>query len=361
MSTLKILILCNPCHGFGDVIFAIKLMGYIRDWYGAKVKIATTDTESFIKVGAVKKDIIALDVKRIKQCRRFGTVQPRKPIGKFDLFFVAPLPADNTIIYSDISKLCPFSNKKNTIFFSEYNDRLDKGFHFNTGVGRGRDGIFLTKVPKTTRNKSLGKYALSYLSNNIVNAKTCFLAFLQLVTTKYKYTKFSVLAPSWVASEIKEGDITGMVSSQYKKIVLHTQNEKIILLDEDSTRDSTRDSTHTLHIRCDIFPVPNADMIALMKYSVADILLTGDQSVTDMLSCCSRKNLFYQIAPWKENFARNLAKEIQNSFLSRKRTSCGTIKALEYKSDYRQFVKKWDFRNRGKAKLDAIIQNIVEQ
>ena len=35
-----------------------------------------------------------------------------------------------------------------------------------------------------------------------------------------------------------------------------------------------------------------------MKDSVEDILVTGDQSLTDVLSCCkSNKNVWYQIAP----------------------------------------------------------------
>jgi hypothetical protein len=347
---LSILILCNPCHGFGDVIFAIKLFKYLKEWYNCKVKIGTTTPESFIKLGMDKKDIVSFGVKKIKQCRRFSNVLPEKPLSKFDLYFVAPLPADNEISQSDINKLTPYANSGNTFFFSEYNDKLNKKFDFNTGIGKGRDGIFLTKITKSKFNfKNLGKYALSYLSENIDNADDCFLGFLKLVTNKYNYKKFSVIAPGWV-SEIDDKYFKKYVSPYYEKIILHTKDEEFVI----------NDGKNVLHIRCDIFPVSNSDMLMLMKNSVRDILLTGDQSITDALSCCPSKNIFYQIAPWKKDFAENLAKELPNPYLSNKKSSCGTIEAIKYKSSYKNFIKEWDFRKLGKVKLDAVIAYAID-
>lgn len=354
---LKVLILCNPCHGFGDVIFALKLSKYLRKWYGCKIKIATTTPDSFISVGADVKDIILLETVRIKQCRRFSNVSPKKPIGKFDLYFVAPLPADNEILYRDISKLTPYSNRNNTFFFSEYNDELDKGFDFNTGIGKGRDGIFLVDIvsKRNTFKKKLGNYAVAYLAESIDKAEDCFFSFLKLITKKYKYKKFSVVTPKW----IEELDFSRYVDKKnYGKIVVHSKDNSKDYEDEEIIINPL--NTNELHIRCDILPLKNKDMLTLMKYSVDDILLTGDQSITDALSCCPRKNIFYQIAPWKENFGKNLAKLLPNPYLSRKRTSCGTIKAINYKSDYREFIKNWDFRQRGKAKLDAVMAYAID-
>ena len=93
-----------------------------------------------------------------------------------------------------------------------------------------------------------------------------------------------------------------------------------------------------------------------MDHSVKDILLTGDQSITDALSCCGSKNIFYQIAPWKITFGHELAKYLPNKYLKSVKTSCGTIKAIRYNSDYRNFIKKWDFKVLAKPKLDAIIK-----
>lgn len=349
---LKILILCNPCHGFGDVVFAMKLNSYIKQWYGSTVHIGTTTPDSFIKLGAKEKDIIPLGVVRIDQCRRFGNVTPDKPIENYDLIFVAPLPADNKILQADITKLVPFANKDNTFFFSEYNDKLDKGFDFNTGIGSGRDGIFLTNVRKSKMNpfSKLQKFSLAYLAETIPNSQFCFLSFLEMLTKKYKYRTFSVVAPGWI-SKIKHEHFLSRTSKHYKKIVLHTKDEKLILLDKGETE---------LHIRCDILPLPNKKMLRLMQHSVNDLLLTGDQSLTDALSCCPKKNLFYQIAPWKQNLAKNLARYLPNKFLLKKRLSCGSIKAIKYKSNHKSFVKRWDFRTRGKPKLDAIMAYALE-
>ena len=54
--------------------------------------------------------------------------------------------------------------------------------------------------------------------------------------------------------------------------------------------------------------------ISLMKNSIKDILVTGDQSLTDIISCCRGKQVWYQIAPWKHGLARNLEKHLPNKY-----------------------------------------------
>ena len=100
-------------------------------------------------------------------------------------------------------------------------------------------------------------------------------------------------------------------------------------------------------------------MLVLMRKSLDDILLTGDQSITDAFSCCPNKNIFYQITPWKSNLGKQLAKEMPNTYLKSVKTSCGTLQALKYKGNYRNFVNKWDFRKRSKAKMDAIVLSVL--
>ena len=96
-------------------------------------------------------------------------------------------------------------------------------------------------------------------------------------------------------------------------------------------------------------------MLTLMYNSVSDILLTGDQSITDGLSCCPKKNIWYQIAPWKEAFGKQLSIHMPQKYYKRKKTSCGTIEAIGLKSDYREFVKKYDFRKLAKPKINKIV------
>ena len=45
-SEIKILILNIPCNGFGDIVFAIKISNYLREWYNVKLTIASTNTKN---------------------------------------------------------------------------------------------------------------------------------------------------------------------------------------------------------------------------------------------------------------------------------------------------------------------------
>ena len=73
-----------------------------------------------------------------------------------------------------------------------------------------------------------------------------------------------------------------------------------------------------------------------MKDSVNDILVTGDQSLTDIISCCKYKRVWYQIAPWKMEFSENLFKHLPNKNLKSFKTSCGTLKSADTNIDWKK-------------------------
>lgn len=364
---LKIVILNSPCYGYGDVIFAEKLASYLRKWYGATVKIATPQSQKFINLGVSTKNLIKLGSrKRLRsQCRRFRLLQfqtldgKKIDVPKFDLILVAPVQQDYDVDRSDVKSLVPYSNIFNTFFFSEYNDYLDKNFDFPIGVGGKRLGIFLTtpKFPKRKLKQLKNPYAFIYIAEGtggtIPKTYECFLGFAELVSKKYKYyKKFDIVIPAWIGKQIlkRKKVLTQKLGKYFGSASLVTKKKTIELW--------TGKGNNHLTFRADIFPVPNKDMLRLIKYSVKDVLLTGDQSITDALSCCWEKNLFYQTAPWKEDLAHNLAKYMPNKYLLKKSTTCGTVKAIKYKSNYSKFVRDWDFRTRGKPKLDAVILSI---
>lgn len=347
---IKILILCIPCHGFGDIIFGSKIKRYIKEWYGIDAKIATTTPELFEKVGEPKKNIITLGGIRGKQCRRLSRLEGK--IGKYDLIFVAPLMADSKISFQDVKQLIPYSTRSNTFFFSEYNDDLEKGFDVNTGIGKGRDGLLFTKTKcsKSHIEKFLldNEYALGYIAETIDDSDLCILRFARMVIRKYPKVR-QIICPPWV-KDIDHDLVVQYVNAD--NIYITTTEGTNAIKEED-------DEGKTIVFRCDIFPVANEIMLSLIHYSVRDVLLTGDQSITDALSCCSDKNIFYQIAPWKEDFGKNLAKYMPNKYLTKISTSCGTLSALNYKSNYKKFVKDWDFRKLGKVKVDAMIASAL--
>ena len=60
LSHLKVIILNNPCMGFGDIVFAIKLSKYIEDWFGCSVTVATTQPDGFKKMGFGEQNLVLL-------------------------------------------------------------------------------------------------------------------------------------------------------------------------------------------------------------------------------------------------------------------------------------------------------------
>lgn len=370
MPQLNILILCNPCNGFGDIIFAFKLKKYLTKWYPfADIKIASTMVSNFLTIGENQNSLIQLSsTSKELQCRRFGNLSMSTDnIGnkEFDLIFVAPIPADFDVSYQDIKKLIPYSNQFNTYFFSEYNDLSYKDIDFHTGIGRGKYGLMFTKIPshilydKTFLKKNGLKkenYALCYIANTIINMRSCYQSFFDMICKKYINKTFSIVIPPGLISDIEHNQTS--LKKYYKYF------STIVLMKKDGKtayEDLSPKNNNVLYIRADILPVKNTEMLTLMYNSVNDMLLTGDQSITDGLSCCPNKNIWYQIAPWKEAFGRQLSIHMPQKYYRRKKTSCGTIEGIGLKSDYKEFVKKYDFRKLAKPKLNKIINMALEE
>lgn len=355
-SNIKILLLNAPCNGFGDVVFCLKIAKYLEKWYKADITIATTDTKSFNKIGCPC-NITKLETKtKNDQCRRFKALKFQKNT-VYDLIFVAPVQSDYSPSLSDVKYLIPYANKLNTFFFSEYNSYdEDDVFDFPTGIGGDKLGLLLTDqdIKKKPAKELENPYAYAYIAD-IDDAEICFISFVEMVAKKYskKYKNFDIVIPESISYFLLEYDldIIKRIDKYYSNILLIDKTKEYVISLSDK-------NDNILTFRADIFPVPYKDISSIIKHSVDDVLVTGDQSITDVLSCCGSKNIFYQIAGWKENFASELAKTLPNKYLSKGETSCGTLKAITYKSDYRDFIKKWDFRKLAKPKLDAIISSV---
>ena len=354
-KSLNILILNAPCNGFGDLIFAMKLSNYIKKFYNSNVYAATTYKDGLLKLGENSDNVIELKNPENKktQCLKFNKLVMSRNDIKFDLVFVAPLQMDFTPDLKDVKSLIPYANRLNTFFFSEYNDSLSKKFTFNTGIGKGRDGLFLTnpsglcKPPKGLNNP----YVVIYIAQTITYAVPCILSFIELVVRKYnkRYDNFDIVIPEWFINECLDSVIDDKFSKFYPNIRIKRKDGSYIHISKNKL------SEKVLTFRCDIFPLENKLMMKLIKNSVKEILVTGDQSVTDVLSCCPDKNIFYQIAGWKRDFATNLSKLLPNVYIKSVKTSCGTLKALRYNSNYHKFLKNWDFRKNARQKLDAVV------
>ena len=354
-STLNIsvILLTLPCHGMGDLVFAFRLYNYLKQWYNAKVTIATTLPAFFNKQNVPENDIHILLPERQRQCRRTGKFPTINEL--YDLIFVAPLNKDYDIRYDDISQLIPYSTRLNTFIFSEYNDSAKKRFDFPTGVGGSRVGLMLSN---TTPSQSdvptslAADFILAYMFP-LDRPTPCFHSFLALVTSKYNsISLLDIVVPPWMPQHLRKASLVKHIFGFMYVEIYHRKRPTVKF---EIPNGGANGHGHTLRIRGDILPVKNEIMLSLMRYSLPDVLLTGDQSITDCLSCCSEKNIWYQTTPWKISLAQSLAEYMPNEYLKSPLTSCGSLDALNYKSDYSEFVKEWDFRVRGRPKLDAIV------
>lgn len=361
-KNIKILVLCLLCNGFGDVAFAFKLCNYLKEWYNADVHIATTKPEHFKTLGQ-SENVYGLIYKKQPQCRRLKTLKipPELKDITYDLLFVAPLVADSEIMPGDIKSMFPYSNEWNTYFFSEYNDTLKKGFDFNTGVGNGRDGLFFTSLDEVPRRDSRlpNPYAMVYLNDQCYNPVKCILSFITMICKKYRkiYPNLDVVAPGWLVEELytvfNDKEEIGMIQASYPNINLLIKNEEPYQL--------TKGPGNTLTIRGDILPVSNRVMAGLIINSIDDLVTTGDQSLTEVLSYCPNKNVWYQICGWKEDFADNLAELLPQPYFWSVKTSCGDIEGINFKARFSKFVHDWDFRVLGRKKLDKVMRFVTDR
>ena len=130
-----------------------------------------------------------------------------------------------------------------------------------------------------------------------------------------------------------------------------SENKNIINLVHNNKND------HEFILRGDILPKPREEFISLIKDSLPDVLLTGDQSVTDGIAYSKlNKRIWYQISPWKKDLANELAKSIPNKYLLNFRTSCGSLKAINVNLNNKNLIKENDFRKKGKQRMNAILK-----
>lgn len=354
---VRVALINIPCGGFGDIIFAQKISKYLLEWYGIQAEIFTTYPEAHIKLGENPKNIIKSIGSTERECSSIADANFGKKSDKyFDLYFVAPLQSNFEPEKDQVIENFKYAHGSNIFFFSEYNTS-EKNFQFPTGIGGNRYGLLLTKPPRVKKYPGLkNPYSLIYIAPNhqIQGATNCYLSFIEMVCAKNysKIPKLDIIVPTWIIADLKHG------ISRLEKVVYPYYSEIIVKTGDDSVQHILEDRSRAkiLTIRGDILPVNNIDMISLIKFSQRDILLTGDQSITDALSCCVKKNIFYQIADWKRGFAKELSKELPNKYLKTNRTSCGTLQAIKYSSNYREFISEWDFRILARPKMDAIIR-----
>ena len=105
-----------------------------------------------------------------------------------------------------------------------------------------------------------------------------------------------------------------------------------------------------------MLPVPYAQMEGLFRHALPDVLVTGDQSLTDVLGWChaSGKRIWYQRAPWKAALGDALARALRQPALRMSTTSCGHGPAPR-PGRYTRLVRQNDFRAKGLPRVDRMV------
>jgi hypothetical protein len=355
-SKLKLGLFNIPCNGFGDIILCNTFYRLLKTWYPLmNITVCSTNPDKFKKLGCCHKITTIHSKHDYKECLNFDELIFKAKI-KFDMMIVVPL-IDKPFHIKTFQKLIPYANIFNTFSMSEYNGE-DPPYTFPIGVGEGQLGLLLNDNKIKQHNLIKGPYALVYIQPSPqwgIHASYCFFSYLEMICKNYKkYSKFQIIIPEWIKEDI-EGNSN--FKTKLRKIIKpYFKNCKLIYDKNDEEYILTNDKSKTLLIlRGDILPQPRNIFISLIKDSIKDVLLTGDQSITDAISCCQQKRIWYQIAPWKEGFAYHLYKELPNKYFKSFHSSCGTLKSINLDIEWKKFKKKYDFKIHGKERMDLLL------
>lgn len=350
-KNLNVVVIAAPCHGFGDVIFASKFANYLKSVpYSNRVSIITPTPKMFKQLGATKGiKIISIGKNKRKQCRRLQNYKRPNNLKKVDLIFIAPLIYNFDISYRDVREFIKESNPFNTIFLSEYQDDIRKGFDIPTGIGNNYFGLLFDNAKPSRKLKQVGNipYALAYIARGF-GIPYCINNFVKMIAKKYyrKYPKLQIVMSESNADDLFwNKSFRTFIRKYYSTIILKVKN---------STERIDKEGKNVLILRGDVLPVNRSDMLSLMKYSIPDILVTGDQSITDVIDCCYQKNIWYQVVPWKRAFAKKLGEELPQKYLLNSKTACGTLKAVNWNKKQSNFKSRNDFRKNARPILNTI-------
>lgn len=353
---LRIGLINVPCGGFGDIIVCQTFYEYLKCWYpNHEIVLCTTTPEKFKKLGIDTRSYKKIFVHGDSECELYNLLYFKKQPKKFDIMICIPI-INYQFNINQFKKFIPYANLFNTFTMSEYNGYIPP-YTFPIGVGKGQLGLFLTKQSVRKHNLVEGPYALVYIQPSPqwgVHSRSCFLKFVQMISKKYHkaHPFFQIVLQQWLIDDLTESP---NFKSQFKKALNPYYTNIYIRSADANDLFIDGDGGNSLVLRGDILPKPRPEFISLMKHSVEDILLTGDQSITDCFSACDKKHIWYQIAPWKTDFADNLSKCIPDKFIDNFRTTCGSLKGIKQTMNYKPFLNEYDFRKLGKIRMDSIV------
>ena len=357
-SHLNVAMYINPCEGNGDISFGTRVWEYLYEWFGVSAYVFTSRPSTFKKNGIIPNHLLYC-VRDRESRKPYDCVQTKyasiydidcrrrvKDFPLFDLFLVCPWVSEERFRYNTLSKMFKESNAFNTYIFSAYNQDMHGGeqeYDFVSGIGKDRLGLTFVDVPQEEfKFGYLGDYILVHVSQTEdLDPLDCVRSFIRTMVKKYSRGVTFVL-PRFL--ENYPYLFRQLARQLGVSMVLHTKSEVV-----------TYGSGVEYNMRMDILPVGIREFNSLILNALPDFLMTGNQSVTDLLSMRSKFSLYYQLTPWDGVFARQLNKLTDQKHLSNKRLSCGMGK-ISYKPKSWDRVREFDFRKLAYTKMSQIME-----
>ena len=371
--------------GMGDIMFAKHLGNYVTRWCseaGMDVKLSYAFNTCFDpNADTVEKRIqnSGIDPKQVvklkyvdKNVMKYGVTDgvtvygTTKSIRGFDLFLLAPTttvffrlpeyalyglkrvttrpPGPSSIercnprhhhsdemyvskkglIVNDLARSFPGASSSNTVLFSVYNpeDDADENddFDFPMGVGEGKFGIFIPPAPKISQlpHELEGKrFVLIYVSPN--SPKACIENFLHSVRETYAHAlPVSIVLPNHTYEKLGSPSIPG------------------------------------LEFLPNLLPLTAPQFAAVVKNSLPHIMMTGNQSVSDVIACCTDKTFWYQPETWTAEFGTALNKYGGAVTCAVDDEESDTAES-EPQGSLLDIKTHWNFEQRAKPKLMTIL------
>lgn len=368
-SSLNVAFYANPCGGNGDVSFATRIWEYLYDWFGIAATVYTSRPSTFVSNGIIPKRLIYC-VKDSRSRKPYDCIETNvvkvynidckkriKRLPLFDLYFVVPWVSEEIFTYKSLQGIFSNANAFNTYIFSAYNqESIDQSFDFITGIGslkgESRLGMMFVDVPrKRFKYEFLKPYILVHISKtDEIDPEGCIRSFIKTMLKKYKYSVSFVL-PKYFEK----------YPYLFKQIGIQLGVNIDLYITDVPVREYHYSDTNVVYsMRTDILPVPLDDFNSLIQNALPDYLMTGNQSVTDLISVKDSFSLYYQLMPWESSFSRQLAKLSGHTHLSNQRLSCGLGK-ISYKPVKWDKVKDFDFRKLAYGKIHQILEYVKEK
>lgn len=350
--------------GYGDVIFTLKLYKLFKKWYNISPYIVSTVPDKFVINGILKSKIIQINNKEMiysdnRTELNLSRLSGKKFTKQFDLIFVTPVVVDGyEKDFSHFQYLFPYITKDMLYRFSAY-DHTGTKYEIPMGLSKGRYGIFVSDCTQQGRLKTLkNPYIVTHISKivyttGIYDYINCFTKFIKLMIKKYHgvYPVLDIIIPLFITKEPKFKKIKKYIKKYYKSVKVIYKSDTLL--------------TNGVNFRCDLPFLPHKEYVKLFNHCLPDVLITGNQSVSDIISCHNNYNIYYQTLPWEVKFAKNLGILLDKPYLKKRSSACGgeygNRKMLLLKTDSTIIKKKYNFEILGRRVINKIMKPLFQK